>query len=118
MVKNRAPKSEKPANVTQKAFGRAAEKFGKEIEPLGERVGQVTNLVGTKLINLVEGLVTGLEKIGNWLRDAVAERLKDVPPEKITEPSPRIAVPAVQALVYSMDEELIREMYANLLAAD
>ena len=33
-------------------------------------------------------------------------------------PNPRIAVPALQALTYSLDDELIREMFANLLAAD
>lgn len=52
------------------------------------------------------------------MRHAVAERLKGLPEEKITKPNPRIAVPATQALVYCMSESLIREMFANLLAAD
>jgi hypothetical protein len=41
-----------------------------------------------------------------------------VPPEKIVEPNPRVAVPAAQALTYSLGDELVREMFANLMAAD
>ena len=48
----------------------------------------------------------------------MSERLKDVPPDQIVEPDARIAVPATQALIYSMNDELIREMFASLLAAD
>jgi hypothetical protein len=46
------------------------------------------------------------------------QRLKGVPREKIVPPEPRIAVPALQALTYSLDDKLIRDMFANLLAAD
>jgi hypothetical protein len=66
----------------------------------------------------LKGMVFGLEHVGEFLKHAVSERLKDVPAEKIVTPEPRIAVPAIQALVYSLRDEYIRNMFASLLAAD
>jgi hypothetical protein len=70
------------------------------------------------LLRPIRGLVGGLDRIGKWLEEAITKKLKDTPEAKIVEPNPRVAVPAVQALLYSMDDEFIREMFANLLAAD
>jgi hypothetical protein len=70
------------------------------------------------LVSGLEKSVYGLEQIGAWIQKRVSERLKDVPPDQIVEPDARIAVPATQALIYSMNDELIREMFASLLAAD
>ena len=46
----------------------------------------------------------------------LAEKLEHVDPEKIVPPDPHIAVPAMQAIAYSMDSDELRNMYANLLA--
>lgn len=46
----------------------------------------------------------------------LAEKLKDVPPEKITTPEGYVGVPALQSIAYSMDSDELRELYANLLA--
>lgn len=43
-------------------------------------------------------------------------KLKNVDPEKIRTPEAYVAVPALQAISYSMDSEELRNMYANLLA--
>lgn len=45
------------------------------------------------------------------------EKLKDIPEEKIVEPEPYVAIPAIQQLSYSFDSEELRELYANLLAS-
>jgi len=47
----------------------------------------------------------------------LAEKLKHIPEEKIVEPEPYVAVPAIQQLSYSLDSEELRELYANLLAS-
>lgn len=44
------------------------------------------------------------------------ENLKNVEADKIVNPEPYVAVPAIQALSYSMDSDELRKMYANLLA--
>ncbi len=45
------------------------------------------------------------------------EKLKHIPEEKIVEPEPYVAVPAMQQLSYSFDSNELRELYANLLAS-
>ncbi len=44
------------------------------------------------------------------------KKLQNVDPEKIVTPEAYVAVPAMQAISYSMDNEEIRDMYASLLA--
>jgi abortive infection alpha-like protein len=111
----RKPGSER---AIDKALGPAAENFGQEVAPVGKRAGELTRRISDLLLRALEPAVYGLEKIADWIEKEVQERLKDVPPEKIVPPNPRVAVPAVQALVYSMEDESIRDMFANLLAAD
>lgn len=110
--------NKKPTKLKDRALGPAADEFGKELAALGKDAGQAFALVGSRLAGMVRGLVYGGDLVWEWLKDAAAERLKDVPPEKIVEPNPRVAVPAAQALTYSLGDEVIREMFANLLAAD
>lgn len=43
-------------------------------------------------------------------------KLENVDPEKIVTPESYVAVPAIQAISYSMDSEELRNLYANLLA--
>lgn len=46
----------------------------------------------------------------------LAEKLKNLEPEKIVPPEPYVAVPAIQAISYSMDNDVLRNLYANLIA--
>lgn len=43
-------------------------------------------------------------------------KLKNVDPDKIVPPEPYVAVPALQSIAYSMNSEVLRDLYANLLA--
>ena len=119
VAKKAAPKPAKAGRgkLRERALGPAADEFGKEIAPLGKDAGMVTRRVGAVLIRGLSGSVNGLERIVDWLREAISKRLETKTPDNIVEPDPRIAIPATQALMYSMSEELIREMFANLLAA-
>ena len=47
----------------------------------------------------------------------LGEKLKHIPEDKIVEPEPYVAVPAIQQLSYSLDSDELRELYANLLAS-
>lgn len=46
----------------------------------------------------------------------LAQKLENIDPDKIVEPEPYVAVPAIQAISYSMNSEELRNLYANLLA--
>lgn len=50
------------------------------------------------------------------MEQLVSQRLSDKDPYLIAPPEPYVAVPALQALSYSMDNEVLKELYANLLA--
>ncbi len=47
----------------------------------------------------------------------LADKLANVSPDKIVSPEAYVAVPAIQAISYSMDSNELRELYANLLAS-
>ncbi|BDA94739.1 hypothetical protein E5AUHO_23280 [Citrobacter freundii] len=89
------------------------------LQPAAQEVGKALGTVA-KLVNLalapVSGLVWGYEQIREFTATKVAEKLKDVPPEKIVTPSPNVAGPAIEALRYTGHEESLSEMYASLLA--
>lgn len=104
--------------LLERGLGPAADEFGKELAPLGKELGEVSLKVGRMVLSPIRGLVGGLERVAKWLVDALNKRLKNTPEAKLVGPNPRIAYPAIQALVYSIDDEVIREMFANLLAAD
>jgi hypothetical protein len=103
--------------VAERAFGPAADAFGTELAPVGQKVGVIAVRVSELLLRGIEPAVYGLERASDWIKQAVAERLQNVPKEKIVPPDPRIALPALQALVLSMDEEEVRKLFASLLAA-
>lgn len=44
------------------------------------------------------------------------QKLENIDPEKIVTPESYVAVPAIQAISYSMDSAELRNLYANLLA--
>jgi hypothetical protein len=104
--------------VIKLALGPAAKDFGREVAPLGKPAGEVTRRAVHLGLKSVSGLVWCFEQVADFVEGSVADKLKDVPPEKITEANPRIAVPAVQALVYSGNDPDIREMFASLIATD
>lgn len=49
-------------------------------------------------------------------KKVLAQKLENVDPEKIVEPEAYVAIPALQAISYSMNSEELRNLYANLLA--
>lgn len=49
-------------------------------------------------------------------KELMLKELADTEPSKITPPEPYIAMPALEGIAYSIDNEFIRTMYAKLLA--
>lgn len=46
----------------------------------------------------------------------LAYKLENLDPKKIVSPEPYVAIPALQAISYSMDNDELRDLYANLLS--
>lgn len=89
------------------------------VQPAAKEIGKSLETI-TKTVNIalspIKALVWGYEKIEDYLTKRVSEKLKDIPEENITTPSPHIAGPAVEALRFTGHNENLRELYASLLA--
>lgn len=89
---------------------------GKQIvKPTGELVGLVPRAIKAALAP-VEKWILQREYNVEETKKLLEEKLKNVPPELIQPPEAHIAVPAFQYISYCMDNEELRNMYANLLA--
>lgn len=84
-------------------------------KPTGELVGLVPRAIRAALAP-VEKWVLQQEYNVAETKKLLDEKLQHTPPELIQPPEAHIAVPALQYISYCMDNEELRDMYANLLA--
>ena len=112
-----APESQS-AGIVDKAFGPAADEFGKAFQPAGKQLGQSLAVLVENSIRRASRTVKGIEEVSVWLKRVLLDILKNVNEDDIVAPNPRVAVPAIEALTYSMEDECIRDAYVNLLASD
>lgn len=90
------------------------------VSPSAKPIGTVISLL-PRTIRLFfskwEKWVVNAEKCLELTAESIQEKVAKIPEEKLTEPEPYVAVPALQQLSYSLDSKDLREMYANLLAS-
>lgn len=81
----------------------------------------------SSVISLVpRAIKAALEPLETWILEKeykiketkllLEKKLKNISEEKIVPPEPFVAIPAIQAISYSMNNEELRNLYANLLA--
>jgi hypothetical protein len=85
-------------------------------KPITQELGNVAGRTVKALLSPIRGLLWGWERIEDLIENGVNQRLEKVPAERRKSPDPEIAVPLVQALSYTAQNETLREMYLNLLA--
>lgn len=95
--------------VYDDALQPAAKELGKALETVAKTIHIV--------LAPVSALVWGYDQLKDFISTRVAQKMKDVPPENFATPKPNVAGPALELLRYTGHEEMLREMYANLLAA-
>lgn len=81
---------------------------------------------GKTLVLIPRAINAALSPLRQWIAQReynvaeteklLAKKLENIEPEKIVSPEPYVAVPALQAISYSMNSDELRELYANLLA--
>lgn len=81
----------------------------------GKIVGRIPRLINAAFAPL-DCWIAKREYNVEKTKRLLEENLKNVDPEKIVPPEPYVAVPAIQAISYSMDNDELRALYANLLA--
>lgn len=104
---------EQSSGVLEKAYDDLAHPSAKS---LGNTLSLVPRTIGVWLSKWEKWVINGEESI-RLTAQAVQEKAKTIPEEKLTEPEPYVAIPAVQQLSYCYDSEELRELYANLLVS-
>lgn len=89
------------------------------LQPTVQEIGKFA----ARIPRAINAAFSGLDK---WIlnkeyaidetKKLLAQKLENVNPEKIVKPEAYVAVPAIQAISYSMNSEELRNLYANLLA--
>lgn len=98
--------------VIPKAYDDVVHPFAKET---GEFLARVPKAINAALSG-IDVWIEERKYAVSETKKMLAKKLKNVDPAKIVPPEPYIAVPAMQAISYSMNSHELREMYANLLA--
>lgn len=89
------------------------------MQPAVQETGKTLALIPKSINAALAGLqqwIAHREYNVEETKKLLAMKLKKVDADKIVPPEPYIAVPAIQALSYSMNSIDLRNMYANLLA--
>lgn len=89
------------------------------LQPTVQEVGKFV----ARIPRAINAAFSGLDK---WIlnkeyaidetKKLLEKKLENVDPDKIVEPEAYVAVPAIQAISYSINSEELRNLYANLLA--
>ena len=84
--------------------------------PAVSEVGKVAGRSVKALLSPIRGFLWCWEKIEEYVEQAVQKKLEGVPEERLKSPEPEIAVPLIQSLSYTAQNETLRDMYIALLA--
>lgn len=84
--------------------------------PAVSEVGKVAGRSVKALLSPIRGFLWCWEKIEEYVEQAVQKKLEGVPEDRIKSPDPEIAVPLLQSLTYTAQNETLRDMYIALLA--
>lgn len=102
--------------VSKNIANEAYQDGGKPVlKPTGELFGLIPRTIKAMLLPL-EKWIVGREYNLAETQKLLQKKLENVPSEQIVSPEAHIAVPAIQYISYCMDNEELRNMYANLLA--
>ena len=86
------------------------------VKPTGELVGLIPRAIKAALLP-IEKWIESREYNLAETKKLLEQKLANISPEQIASPEAHIAVPALQYISYCMDNEELRNMYANLLAS-
>ena len=84
--------------------------------PAVSEVGKVAGRSVKALLSPIRGFLWCWEKIEEYVENAVQKKLEGVPEDRLKSPDPEIAVPLLQSLSYTAQNETLRDMYVALLA--
>jgi hypothetical protein len=102
--------------ITNGAAKLSSQVYADAAQPSVKEIGNVLGRSVRVLLAPLRGFLWGWEQIEQILIEGLEKRLKSRPEENMKTPDPEIAVPLIQTLSYTAQNETLREMYLNLLA--
>lgn len=109
-----------PGKIIDKAEGAITEIYKDGLKPTVQPLGEVLGLLPRTFRVALSGWEKWLVNKEESLRltaEAVREKANAIPEEKLVEPEPYVAIPAIQQLCYCQNSAELRELYANLLVS-
>ena len=85
-------------------------------QPLGEIISFLPRTIRVWLSGWEKWIINGEESI-RLTAEALKGKVQDIPEDKLVEPEPYVAIPAIQQIAYCQNSKELRDLYANLLAA-
>jgi hypothetical protein len=86
------------------------------VKPIGEILGFLPRTLKLALSGWEKWLINGEESL-RLTAEAIKEKVKQIPENKLVEPEPYVAIPAIQQICYCQNSDELRDLYANLLTA-
>jgi hypothetical protein len=102
--------------ITDEATKLLPQVYADAAQPAVKEIGNVIGRSVRALLAPLRAFLWGWEQIEQIRIDGLEKRLKSRPEENMKTPDPEIAVPLIQTLSYTAQNETLREMYLNLLA--
>lgn len=107
-------------DILDQTKGVAVELYKDVVRPIAKPVGEILGFLPRSIKLALSGwekwLINGEETI-RLTADSVREKMQALPVEKLVAPEPYVAIPAMQQLSYCVNNEELRELYANLLVS-
>lgn len=108
-------------DITKEIVGKVAPEVYKDaiqpvVKPVGEVLGFIPRTIRLWLSGWEKWLINGEASV-RLAAEAIENKIKKVPAEKIVEPEAYVAIPAIQQLTYCQDNADLRNLYANLLVS-
>ena len=85
------------------------------VQEIGKFVARIPRAINAAFSSLDKWILNKEYSIDET-KKLLEKKLENVEPEKIVAPEAYVAVPAIQAISYSMNSKELRNLYANLLA--
>lgn len=90
------------------------------IHPAAKNIGTAAGTL-TSTLNVLLAPITwavyGFDIIDKKVKSKMLDKLSNVPLENLSSPEPNIVIPAYEALRYSLDKEILKDMYVNLITS-
>jgi hypothetical protein len=106
-----------PANkIIDEVSNLAPKIYDDLVQPASKEIGQATGRTVKALLTPLRAMLWGWERIEKVVTEGVEKRLQNIPEDQRKAPEPEIAVPLIQALSYTAQNETLRDLYLNLLS--